>query len=63
MKLPVTFLNPTKFPVLALKVLQAAPRIIPLEVGLDIEQVVSVDRKYDPSMFTEVPSGPFVGLS
>jgi hypothetical protein len=54
MKLPVTFLNPDG----AVKTEQAAPRMMLPEDGLEIEQVVSVTKKLDPSILTCVPTGP-----
>jgi hypothetical protein len=58
MKLPVTFPNPKNVPELGMKVEQPAPVIMLPEVGLEIVQPVIVDRKYEPSMLTDVPIGP-----
>jgi hypothetical protein len=58
MKLPVTFANPTNPPEDGMKTEHAAPVIMALDVGLEILQDVAVAVKYEPSIPTEVPSGP-----
>jgi hypothetical protein len=58
MKLPVTFPNPKNGLLdVGMKVEQPAPVMMP-DVGLEIVQLVIVDRKYEPSMLTDVPIGP-----
>jgi hypothetical protein len=60
MKLPVTFPNPKNVPELGMKVEHPAPVIMLPDVGLEMVQLVILDRKYEPSTSTDVPIGPLV---
>jgi hypothetical protein len=52
MKVPVTFMSPLKEPVVAVKKLQAPSTTALPFVGLEREHVVSVGRKFEPSIVT-----------
>jgi hypothetical protein len=60
MKLPVTFAKPKNVPELGTKTEQPAPVMILPDVGLEIVQVVVDPTQYDPSIATDVPTGPLV---